>query len=280
MNQTSESTGARLARLRRAHNITQEALAERLEVSRQAVSKWEQDLTYPETDKLLQLARLYGVTVDYLLTGEEPAPGGDGPGRGEAKQSADDTAPNAWDRLIKACGHRPRYFEYKSRRTVGKTPLVHINVGFGRTARGIIAIGFSARGVISVGLCSIGAISLGLLSLGLFSVGILSLGLLLAVGCLAVGTVAIGAIACGLFAIGAIAIGLVSVGALAAGSYAAIGDWAYGGITVGKTVSEGRHFAHTGRLPLPADLLPALEDAIEGHCPALLHPLLRAIFHI
>ena len=73
-NPTHETTGGRLARLRRAQNITQEELAERLGISRQAVSKWESDLAYPETDKLLTLSRLYGCTVDYLLTGEEPVP--------------------------------------------------------------------------------------------------------------------------------------------------------------------------------------------------------------
>lgn len=47
--------------------MTQEQLAEALEVSRQSVSKWESDSTYPETDKLLQMAELFHCTLDDLM---------------------------------------------------------------------------------------------------------------------------------------------------------------------------------------------------------------------
>ena len=47
--------------------MSQDALAERLNVSRQAVSRWERDETMPETDKVVALADLFGVTTDYLL---------------------------------------------------------------------------------------------------------------------------------------------------------------------------------------------------------------------
>ena len=104
-NQSKESTGARLARLRRAQNITQEELAERLGVSRQAVSKWESDLTYPETDKLLALSRLYGCTVDYLLTGEA-APAAETSARPEETFLTE--SPNLWARMEKKWGNRPR----------------------------------------------------------------------------------------------------------------------------------------------------------------------------
>ena len=52
---------------------SQEALAERVGVSRQAVSKWETDAAAPELDKLVALARAFGVTTDQLLT-EAPPP--------------------------------------------------------------------------------------------------------------------------------------------------------------------------------------------------------------
>lgn len=57
----------RLAELRRTHGLSQEELAEKLGVSRQAVSKWERAESSPDTDNLIALAQLYGVTLDVLL---------------------------------------------------------------------------------------------------------------------------------------------------------------------------------------------------------------------
>ena len=59
--------GERLQALRQRAGMSQEQLAERLGVSRQAVSRWERDETMPETDKVIALADLFGVTTDYLL---------------------------------------------------------------------------------------------------------------------------------------------------------------------------------------------------------------------
>lgn len=61
------SLGQNLQFLRKRDNITQEQLAESLEVSRQSVSKWESDTTYPEMDKLLQLANLFHCSLDDLV---------------------------------------------------------------------------------------------------------------------------------------------------------------------------------------------------------------------
>lgn len=58
---------ARLAEMRRAHGLSQEELAEKLGISRQAISKWERAESSPDTDNLIALARLYGVTLDVLL---------------------------------------------------------------------------------------------------------------------------------------------------------------------------------------------------------------------
>lgn len=267
-NQTnqSESTGARLARLRRSLNITQEELAERLGISRQAVSKWESDLAYPETDKLLLLSRLYGCTVDYLLTGEEPA---------AAQPQA---APDVWTRLGEAWSRRPRYFEYKSQKTVGGLPLVHINIGLGRKAKGIFAVGLSAKGVFSLGLTSMGILSVGLFSVGLLSLGVLSLGLLFAVGSIAVGAVAIGAIALGLLAVGALSVGLFSMGALAVGHYVAIGDHAYGMLAWGDTVANGQVLSIRALTPQElTDRLPEINAFIDGHIPACLRWIARML---
>ena len=61
------SLGNKLAEARRARNLTQEQLAEKLEVTRQAVSRWESDAAYPETDKIVRMAQILEVSCDYLL---------------------------------------------------------------------------------------------------------------------------------------------------------------------------------------------------------------------
>lgn len=61
------TTGEKLQNLRKENNYTQEELADILGVSRQSISKWESDVAFPETDKLITLAKLYHCTVDYLL---------------------------------------------------------------------------------------------------------------------------------------------------------------------------------------------------------------------
>jgi len=60
----------KLYRLRRQKGMSQEELADRLEVSRQAVSRWEMGTTLPDAKNLLQLSELFGVSIDYLLKDE------------------------------------------------------------------------------------------------------------------------------------------------------------------------------------------------------------------
>lgn len=60
----------RLVALRREHGYSQEELAARLGVSRQAVSKWERAESSPDTDNLIALARLYGISLDAMLLSE------------------------------------------------------------------------------------------------------------------------------------------------------------------------------------------------------------------
>lgn len=59
--------GNRLAELRKQHGLSQEELADQLGVSRQAVSKWERGEASPDTDNLIELARIYGISLDELL---------------------------------------------------------------------------------------------------------------------------------------------------------------------------------------------------------------------
>lgn len=65
------SVGERIADLRKERNISQGQLAERMEVSRQAVSKWENDLSSPDTLNLIRLADALDTDVEYLATGRK-----------------------------------------------------------------------------------------------------------------------------------------------------------------------------------------------------------------
>lgn len=59
--------GEKIAKQRKELNYTQEQLAEILGLSRQSISKWESDIAYPETDKLIELGKLFDCSMDYLL---------------------------------------------------------------------------------------------------------------------------------------------------------------------------------------------------------------------
>ena len=62
--------GEKIAKQRKELNYTQEQLAEILGVSRQSISKWESDIAYPETEKLIELGKLFNCSMDYLLKEE------------------------------------------------------------------------------------------------------------------------------------------------------------------------------------------------------------------
>ncbi len=66
--------GEKLQQLRKKSGLSQEQLAARLTVSRQAVSKWELDDAVPDTENVVQLSRLFGVSCDYLLREEVDEP--------------------------------------------------------------------------------------------------------------------------------------------------------------------------------------------------------------
>ena len=69
MTNSQETLGRRIARFRLAKAATQERLARELSVSPQAVSKWENDINYPDISLLPQLAQFLGVSIDELLRG-------------------------------------------------------------------------------------------------------------------------------------------------------------------------------------------------------------------
>lgn len=200
----------RLYQMRRERGLSQEELANQVGVSRQAVQKWESGTSQPTLEKLTALARYFGVTLDWLVNGEEPSPAGQG-----------STIINHYHYEEKGwC------FEHKSKCTLFGLPLVHVKVQSNRLcwARGVIAVGNVATGLVAVG----GFFSGGLVSIGGFSLGLLSIGGICA------GLAAIGGIAAGLLAWGGLAFGLISLGGVA------VGQFAYGGVAVGGKLAIGR----------------------------------------
>ena len=66
------SIGERISTLRKQHKISQLQLSRMMDVSRQAVSKWENDLSAPDTLRLIQLAEVLDTSVEFLATGYPP----------------------------------------------------------------------------------------------------------------------------------------------------------------------------------------------------------------
>ncbi len=200
----------RLFDLRRQAGLSQEELANLLGVTRQAVQKWEAGTSRPDMDNLVSLADYFRVSLDYLVTGKEASP--PPPPAPTIVNNYYHGGPGHW------------HYEYKSQRTLFGLPLVHINLGRDRCAKGVIAVGS-----IAVGFVALGGVAFGLLTLG----GV-SLGLLLALGAVSVGAVSIGGVSVGLLAWGGIALGWFAIGGCAAGvSYAA------GGVVAANEVAIG-----------------------------------------
>ena len=249
--------GEKLSKLRKEYNYTQEQLADILGVTRQSISKWESDIAYPETDKLIKMGKLFECSMDYLLNDDITEKQGIEPKETET----------FWDKFKK------QFHERKSEKMIFGMPLYHIGIN----AHGFFAIGLKARGVFSIGLMSRGIFSLGLLSLGVISIGILSLGLisagvysagLLAVGSIALGLFAAGAISIGLISSGALSVGCFSSGALAVGKYVAVGDHAHALIAIGESVAEGSVYSHIGTLS-SADM-PRIVELLDANVPSWL----------
>ena len=85
----------KLYELRRASGMSQEELAEKLGVSRQAVSKWESGATQPELSKLIELSKIYQVSVDALLSLEHAKEQQDHSPAAPAAEAVADAAPAA-----------------------------------------------------------------------------------------------------------------------------------------------------------------------------------------
>lgn len=218
----------KLQKLRKEKGMSQEALADVLGVSRQAISKWESGQSYPETEKMIAISELFGVTLDSLIKDADLQ---------EDKQNT--ASEPFWL-------HRGSFYQYKSEKTLFGLPLVHINIGRGaRKAKGIIAIGNIATGFLSIGFISFGLLSVGIIGCGLIGIGVLAAAALLAVGTFSLGFFSIGAVAVGIITIGAVSIGMFSIGACSIASHIAIGHYAQGHIAIGKTVKGVKTFIDT-----------------------------------
>ena len=89
------TTGEKLALLREKKGITQEKLSEILGVSRQSVSRWETGISFPETDKLIKLSRLFECSIDFLLNEDSQ----------ESKENSTDVSIDDCCKFIRECGY-------------------------------------------------------------------------------------------------------------------------------------------------------------------------------
>lgn len=249
--------GEKLAGLRRKNNLTQEQFAQMLGVSRQSVSKWESDLAYPETEKLLRISEIFDCSLDYLLRDKEEELNTD-----NSDSAGKNAVQNNNTAVFPSIDLRKFCYEYKSKRTVKGIPLVHVNIGVGRKAKGIIAVGLAAKGVVAIGLASMGVVSLGFASLGVLSFGLAALGAvasavlaagIISFGAIALGFISFGAIAVGCVAAGGLALGQIAAGGLAIGKYFAAGGDARAMIAIGQQAAEGTLYSNMVENMTPAE---------------------------
>lgn len=119
----------RLVDRRKAAGLSQEALAAQLGVSRQAVSKWERSESSPDTDNLIALAALYGVSLDELLYGEAVDSTDNSQTDDEAQNSNAGTVTidgetfSSWKEAHDKLDHHGKHFHTKVGRAWNKFPF-------------------------------------------------------------------------------------------------------------------------------------------------------------
>lgn len=111
--------GERIAELRKDRGYSQEYVAEKLDVSRQAVSKWECDASAPDTYNLIALSELFGVSVEYIAVGK--------------KEGSCDTARQEQD-------HRPLTVTHHFKQSLGLSNILGIVFLICGIACGVLAI--------------------------------------------------------------------------------------------------------------------------------------------
>ena len=87
----------RLFELRKSHGLSQEELAEKIGVSRQAVSKWERSEASPDTDNIIELSKIYGISLDELVHGKNDSAEGSDNKSGDIDNTAENENEQADD---------------------------------------------------------------------------------------------------------------------------------------------------------------------------------------
>ncbi|MGN1190609.1 MAG: helix-turn-helix domain-containing protein [Candidatus Ornithospirochaeta sp.] len=260
--------GERLTSERKKLGLTQEELGSKLDISRQAISKWEGDISLPDTANLIKLSTLFSCSIDYILIG---------------KKDEESDTPKDQDT------NRPRFSstikikEKHSEKIVMGLPLWSIGVrskGFfslGFKSEGIFSLGFMSRGVFSLGCFSLGGVSIGMASLGALSLGSFSLGIF-SLGAISVALVAsLGAISIAPLSLGSLSIGGVSVGAFSRGRWFSYGDNAKALVAIGKSKVAGEY---TALLPLAPGKGEYLYAVLKENIPSYLRWTLGSVKHL
>ena len=89
----------RLYEVRKRAGMTQSDLAEKLDVSRQAVSRWEMGTAKPEFENLIAISNIFGVSIDYLLKGEPASPDDNIHPDGDPEQTEEPDRKNTAEKL-------------------------------------------------------------------------------------------------------------------------------------------------------------------------------------
>ncbi|MBR5826825.1 MAG: helix-turn-helix transcriptional regulator [Clostridia bacterium] len=132
--------GERIYEIRKKRNMSQGELADKLDVSRQTVSKWENNMCLPEVEKLLQLSEALGVTTDYIL-------------KGIAEKESTAEKETVYVYITEPCDEKEEK-KRKSRRNAG---IVLLTVG-GLATVALVLIGLIIPAVLTGVVCLVGII--------------------------------------------------------------------------------------------------------------------------
>ncbi|MGN1163753.1 MAG: helix-turn-helix domain-containing protein [Candidatus Ornithospirochaeta sp.] len=265
--------GERIAGERKKKGMTQEDLAAAIGVSRQAISKWEGDISLPDTDNLMRLSLSLSSSLDYILSGKVE----------EKEEMKEENEEKTEEIPLGRMRLKMKMKEKHSEKTLCGLPLWSIGVkakGFfalGFKSEGVFSLGFSSKGVFSLGCFSLGGVSIGMASLGLLSLGTFSLGLF-SIGAISIALVAgIGSISIAPLSLGALSFGEVSVGAFSRGRYFSYGDNAKGLVAIAKSKVAGEY---TAILPLDGGKGEYLFSVLSERIPRYLRWTLSSVRHL
>ena len=252
----------KLIRLRKQHGMSQEQLADRLNITRQSVSKWESGGTVPELSKLIALSEMFDVSIDYLVKDyiEEERPAGLRDDYGNRSEDA-----KRLEEKVDSLARYVRGYQYTSKTKIAGIPLVCIRLSRRMGKEGV------AKGIIAVGNVAIGVLSFGCFSVGIVSVGAAAAGVA-ALGAAALGILVLGAFAVGIFALGSAAVGIYAFGASAVGKEIAVGAAAFGDTAIGESVQGVHCLKVTGAVKARE-----VEEFIMTYHPGLWPPVMKFI---